>query len=1011
MLKSTVSCLKHPSISALFILFSILICFRLPAQVPETGNLLSLPVTAYNVDEGLGQSTVYDLVQDTRGLIWLVSGGGLQYFDGSGFRSFFPDDVLAGKLPGNTLRGMIRTSPGELILSTGNSILHFDLLSGKFRMPFGKTPHLLLLSDHLCQNLPICWIYSEGLHYILDSGLSPADLKFRTGDKLPKDFNPLKTFLSPDGNLMILGGTGLLELFPAAGEADTLQAKYHPMNLKFSSACNDYNGQPFLCAEGKIYLLKADGSAQELWNSGVRDGYLLLIDRSDHFWISDLGNKKIYRLKDGRKEQVCFTFREGRYTDTIQPAVRHIFEDKTGNLWFGTDGNGLLLYSPGQFNFNLSLTGFSRCLEEFEREIWTGTYKNGLWRSTGDLSIKTRIRPDLFTNDYYFYDLFADTSGRLWTVTDKGVFILAPDGSVLFRFPFETSAAKFLPLPGGEVLLSIYGQLFSCTTGPKPAIIPVREQTFIRELIVYENSVLTGSDYGLFKTDTTAGILTALNFNPEDRLTEWPVYCILPMDEIFWIGTEYGIELFSANGEKIPSPEFFRELRHEIIYSLLKDSGNRVWFASNKGLGCIPADMTRIVRFSAQNNLQSSEFNFNAWLESPGGHLYFGGIKGINGLPADRFILPKISPEARLLSLAVSDSTFSGGIPPEGLSLSLNWKAPHVNGTVFNPEYLPNGTLSYSFLLEGLQEKWSKPSSGNSFSYRNLPPGEYNLLVKCIDSFKNEGNPVSLLRLVIRPPFWKTWWFISLLFLSGFMLTAFLIRRMQEIKFKTRLSELERRNAVDRERLRISQDMHDELGSSLTQIAILSEILKKQKSPDEMLTMIDKISGISRSVIDDLGEIIWAMNPKNDNLASFASYLRQHASEYLANAGITGLLSFPGEFPAIPMSSEQRRNIYLVVKEALNNAVKHSGATAVTVTLHWDKGTLQMQIKDNGRGFKPMDSLHSGYGLQGMRKRTESLGGHFTINSEPGKGTEIYFNVEIAGTDWEREEKNLRKPY
>jgi signal transduction histidine kinase len=190
--------------------------------------------------------------------------------------------------------------------------------------------------------------------------------------------------------------------------------------------------------------------------------------------------------------------------------------------------------------------------------------------------------------------------------------------------------------------------------------------------------------------------------------------------------------------------------------------------------------------------------------------------------------------------------------------------------------------------------------------------------------------------------------------------------------------------------------MHDEIGSSLTQVAILSEIMKKQTgNPEEMMKLVDRISSISGNVVDDMGEIIWAMNPKNDDLNSFTSYLRQFASEYLAASEIKAEFSFPDEYPQVPMTSEQRRNVFLVVKEALHNIVKHSGASRISLALHWTNGKLEMIIEDNGKGFEPGDSISIGNGLTNMKKRVETLGGSFVLTSEPGKGTRVHFSVSL----------------
>jgi signal transduction histidine kinase len=222
-----------------------------------------------------------------------------------------------------------------------------------------------------------------------------------------------------------------------------------------------------------------------------------------------------------------------------------------------------------------------------------------------------------------------------------------------------------------------------------------------------------------------------------------------------------------------------------------------------------------------------------------------------------------------------------------------------------------------------------------------------------------------------------------------------IILRIREAKYRNHLKELEQRNAIDRERLRISQDMHDEIGASLTQVAILSEIVKQQDNPEDIMKLIDRISGISGTVVDDMSEIIWAINPKNDSLSSFSSYMRRYASEYISTAGIEGNFNFPAECPSVPMTSEQRRNIFLMVKEALHNVVKHSGATKVSISLRWSIETLEINIEDNGKGFDTEKCANVGNGLAGMRKRIEVLGGSYSINSNTGIGTKVNLSVSL----------------
>jgi signal transduction histidine kinase len=194
--------------------------------------------------------------------------------------------------------------------------------------------------------------------------------------------------------------------------------------------------------------------------------------------------------------------------------------------------------------------------------------------------------------------------------------------------------------------------------------------------------------------------------------------------------------------------------------------------------------------------------------------------------------------------------------------------------------------------------------------------------------------------------------------------------------------------------------MHDEVGASLTRINILSELAKKeQNKPEEALKIINQISEISGDVVDEMSEIIWAMNPRNDMLDNFTSYIRQYASSYLESAMIQGRFHFPEVVPVQPMSSELRRNLFLIVKEALHNIVKHAVAGLVQMHLNYSEGNLEIIISDDGKGFVEEKMKRSGNGLVNMHKRMEDLGGRFYITSEPGKGTRIELSVNFPQKD------------
>jgi signal transduction histidine kinase len=205
---------------------------------------------------------------------------------------------------------------------------------------------------------------------------------------------------------------------------------------------------------------------------------------------------------------------------------------------------------------------------------------------------------------------------------------------------------------------------------------------------------------------------------------------------------------------------------------------------------------------------------------------------------------------------------------------------------------------------------------------------------------------------------------------------------------------LERQRAIERERSRIARDIHDELGSHLTRITMLSEPARHELgTPNPGATDVRQIYDIARALTRTMDEIVWAVNPQHDTPEGLANYLEQFALEFLGAAGIRCRLDLPMQLPAWPLTAETRHNLFLALKEALHNVVKHAGATEVRIVLTLDARALTLSVEDNGHGFDPATAGATGNGLENMRRRLEHIGGGCEIGSAPGQGVKIVFIV------------------
>jgi signal transduction histidine kinase len=245
----------------------------------------------------------------------------------------------------------------------------------------------------------------------------------------------------------------------------------------------------------------------------------------------------------------------------------------------------------------------------------------------------------------------------------------------------------------------------------------------------------------------------------------------------------------------------------------------------------------------------------------------------------------------------------------------------------------------------------------------------------------------------IQPPWWRTWWFIVIFAIFIASLLIVVIRFYYNRKMEKQRSFLEKQQAVEKERTRIATDMHDDLGAGLSRIKFLSEtigIKKQRQLPFE--EDISKIREYSHEMIDKMGEIVWALNEKNDSLNDLLSYTRSYTAEYLSQNGIRCTIDEPEQLPASFVSGEFRRNIFLTVKEALHNIVKHSQADAVCIQIQKDKN-LTIIIKDNGIGFDENNTRQFSNGLHNMKKRMNDINGNLEITNQ--KGTTIKLTAPL----------------
>jgi signal transduction histidine kinase len=284
-----------------------------------------------------------------------------------------------------------------------------------------------------------------------------------------------------------------------------------------------------------------------------------------------------------------------------------------------------------------------------------------------------------------------------------------------------------------------------------------------------------------------------------------------------------------------------------------------------------------------------------------------------------------------------------------------------------------------------------------SAGYSRLAAGHYQFHLAASSSEGEWSEKESDLALTVLPFFWQTWTFRLAVFAAFTGVIIGVVRYLSFRRLRTQLRLLEQQSALHQERARIAKDIHDDLGANLTQISLLGELARQDRAtPEKAGEHIGKISNTARQLIKSLDEIVWAVNPGNDTLAHLVDYSGQFALDYLRLAGIRCRLDFPEQTPARELSTDIRHNLFLIVKEALHNIVKHSRATEVWVRVQAMNGELHIAIEDNGEGFDQAPDRAGADGLRNMRQRAADIGAECKIESKSGAGTKVLVDVHFA---------------
>jgi len=786
----------------------------------------------------------------------------------------------------------------------------------------------------------------------------------------------------------------------------------------------------------------------------LRDPHCLLVDRVGRIWVG--AGDDFLLCREGEQWR---RFRVPRHT--TRPLVKVLAEEPDGTVWAGSVSEGLFQFRGGKLKGINAGTGLSdnlvhALLVDGSGHLWVGS-EYGLNRLRRNDLFAFGQEEGL---GYGAVGGMAEVApGVLWAAKpNDGLYRW--DGP---KFSRLTAAGLPLQDPAmGAMLVTRDGHcLVACAHGLLRFKDPQAVADESQPAGLANQSVISLAEDAQRQlwAGTRDGKLWRLAQGTWLQLTNWvdrhPITALAPLpDGSLWIGTD-GAGLYRRHQESLthydkgsglagssvatlyPGADgtlwigmagaglswwragtfanvTTREgLPDDTVAQILEDTAGRLWLGTRRGIarvrrheleetaaGKTAGLFPRV--YGRAEGMPSEECTtgfFPAGLRSRSGVLWFSTLMGLVAAQPQARETRGLTPAVVLEAVAVDGVAAK----PAGSAIAM-LRIPagkhrlevQYTGLGFD---LPEETR-FRYRLDGLDTDWVEAGTRRTAFYNYVPPGDYRFRVSASD---NEGYWTQAgadLRVVVARHFWQSWWVLgpSVLLLVGAIAGA--ARLVERGKMQRRLKRLEQDRLVERERTRIAQDLHDEMGAKLCRISFLSEHARRSdRLTADLSHQIGSISDASREVLHSLDEIVWAINPQNDTLEQVVSYVGQYAQEYFQMTGVECEVSAPARVPPRNLSSQARHHLFLATQEAFTNILKHAGATRVRVTMDCSGPGFQMTTVDNGRGFDPAatgaaaEAGGSRDGLINMRQRLADIGGECRVESAPGHGTTIQFRV------------------
>ncbi len=1001
----------------------------------------------------LGQARVQGLFLDANGTLWINTfrGGLTSYRDGN-FHNELPDrpafDVHISLVVSATNRVTFVTQFGEVLehaLAGANGAWRTTV------PPAGSSPFFQCADEagrlwFLTRDSHILQFFNGEFTMLADDGgLSGSKINTIVADVQGK------VWAGAENEIALWDGRQFVAMTPTNGAADIDPRGLYPLK----------SGVFWVLDGGRIRKMEGRTWTAEIpaWRGllGSASGRAMGVheDGDGGLWFNHYGNGLFHIAADGSFQRLTSS-PDNLPSDRYLPngRVGAWFQGRDGGVWAGVDHGGLVRLRERRFHVIgpaeglPARTALSVC-EDKNGAMWIGTAGGGLsmLRSKSKIQNPKSEFPVPLVRDVGFEALDFElknyavgpsaSANFIFSIAFRpggGAWLSGSEGEDLYQFFDGRIQRASWDLHGIKSILvdrqnRVWiglkaGSGLACWAGGERQIFNLGTNSFspaVRALAeTPDGNVWAGAEDGtIFRCEPDA----LVPFRPTDELADQPIYSMLAeTNGTIWAGTFRGGLLRFKDG-KFSRIAAKQGLPAEIISQIL-DDGQRLWLGTQQGIYSVAKSALNALMDGRVNKLDFVSYGRHdgiAPVECSGGYspacwhasdgkLWFTTLIGAVWVQPEEINTKSTPPPVLIEELRVDGEVMDSSelkIDSQKLNAASGYQPIFISpghkqiDFRFTALSFDGGDQArFRYRVDGLDNDWVDLDTRRLVQLRNLPPRKYKFRVIACNSDGAWNLAGAEVTFTVRPFFYQTLTFrvvAGVLLISGL---SFAVRRAATRKYRRKLALLEQQHAVERDRARIAKDIHDDVGAGLTQITLLTELARRE--PAQAEANLGRITDSARRLTKAMDEIVWAVDPQHDTLAGLMDYVSAYAEDFLRVADIRCRMDLPMTLPVLRVEAELRYNLFLALKETLNNIVKHSKATEVWLRLKLEGNHLTLIVEDNGQGMgvagaTDADRRRSGYGLGNLARRLESVGGRCVVHSESGHGTRVEFSATLQG--------------